>query len=158
MLRLPLVCVLENNKYAYSTPLEYQTAARDFVCRAQSYGIAADAVDGNDVLAMYEVTKAAVDRARDGSGPTLIEADTMRMRGHAIHDDAKYVPKELFEYWEKRDPILTYGKRLHEVGLLDEQSEADLREEVRAEIEAAVEHAQAQPLPDPSGEIDGVFA
>ena len=158
VLRLPLVCVLENNKYAYSTPLEYQTAARDFVCRAQSYGIAADAVDGNDVLAMYEVTKAAVDRARDGSGPTLIEADTMRMRGHAIHDDAKYVPKELFEYWEKRDPILTYGKRLHEVGLLDEQSEADLREEVRAEIEAAVEHAQAQPLPDPSGEIDGVFA
>jgi len=158
VLRLPFVLVLENNKYAYSTPIEYQTAAKDFVCRAEGYGIRGDAVDGNDVLAVYQVTKEAVDRARAGEGPTLIEADTMRMRGHAIHDDAKYVPRALFEAWEKRDPILLFRDRLRKAGLLDEARDEAIVAEVRRHVDEATEDALAQPLPDPSGEIDGVYA
>ncbi|MHC4973908.1 MAG: thiamine pyrophosphate-dependent dehydrogenase E1 component subunit alpha [Planctomycetota bacterium] len=158
VLRVPLVVIVENNKWAYSTPLAYQTAAKDFVCRAQGYGIQGDSVDGNDVLAMYEMTKEAVDRARADEGPTLIEADTMRMRGHAIHDDAKYVPPEMFEAWEKRDPIATFRKRLGKADLLDDDFEKEIRAEVQRELDEATEDAMSQPLPDPSGEEDEVFA
>ncbi len=158
VLKLPFVLVIENNKYAYSTPIEYQTAAKDFVCRAEGYGIRGDAVDGNDVLAVYQVTREAVDRARAGEGPTLIEADTMRMRGHAIHDDAKYVPRALFEAWEKRDPILLFRERLLKAGLLDRARDEAILAEVRRHVDEATEDALAQPLPDPSGEVDGVYA
>ncbi len=158
VLRLPFVLVLENNKYAYSTPIEYQTAAKDFACRAQGYGIEGDAVDGNDVLAVYQVVKEAVDRARAGGGPTLIEADTMRMRGHAIHDDAKYVPRGLFELWEKRDPILLFRDRLRKAGLLDKARDEAIVAEVRARVDEATEDALAQPLPDPAGETGEVYA
>jgi TPP-dependent pyruvate/acetoin dehydrogenase alpha subunit len=158
VLKVPLVVVLENNQYAYSTPLHYQTAAKTFASRAEGYGIPGVRVDGNDVLAMYETTKAAVDRARAGEGPTLIEAITMRMRGHAIHDDAGYVPKELFEEWERKDPILLFGNRLKGAGILDDAGDARLRAEVAAEIEAAVEDALAQPLPTGDHELDDVYA
>jgi len=158
VLRVPLVVVLENNKWAYSTPIEYQTAAKDFVCRAQGYGIRGDSVDGNDVLAMYEVTKEAVDRARADEGPTLIEADTMRMRGHAVHDDAKYVPPEMFATWEKRDPIANFRKQLDKADLLDDELDEEIRAEVQRELDAATEDAMSQPLPDPAGEEDEVFA
>ncbi|MHC4550028.1 MAG: thiamine pyrophosphate-dependent dehydrogenase E1 component subunit alpha [Planctomycetota bacterium] len=158
VLKLPLVVVLENNKYAYSTPLEHQTAARNFVCRAEGYGIRGDTVDGNDVLAVYEVTKEAVDRARAGEGPTLIEADTMRMRGHAIHDDAKYVPDEMFEAWEKRDPIRSFAERLGKADLLDDELDGEIRAQVKTELEAETEDAMAQPLPDPAHELEGVYA
>ncbi len=158
VLKVPLVVVLENNQYAYSTPISLQTAAKNFVCRAESYGIPGATVDGNDVLAMLDATRAAVDRARAGEGPTLLEAITMRMRGHAIHDDAGYVPKELFEKWEQRDPILLFGRRLREAGLLDDAADRALRAEVTAEIEAAVEDAMAQPFPTGDHELDGVFA
>ena len=158
VLKLPMVLILENNKWAYSTPIEYQTAAKNFVCRAEGYGIRGATVDGNDVLAMYEVTREAVDRARAGEGPTLIEADTMRMRGHAIHDDAKYVPEEMFETWEQRDPILLFSQRLRAAGLLDDDTVAKIRQEVRAEVDEATEDATAQPLPDGKGEIDEVYA
>jgi len=158
VLKLPLVVILENNKYAYSTPLEYQTAAKNFWCRAEGYGIECDWVDGNDVLAVYEVTKAAVDRAREGGGPTLIEADTMRMRGHAIHDDAKYVPDEMFEEWERKDPIERFRKRLRRAKLLDDEIEETIRNEVRDEVDDETEDAMAQPLPEPGSEEDGVYA
>jgi TPP-dependent pyruvate/acetoin dehydrogenase alpha subunit len=158
VLKLPFVLILENNKYAYSTPLELQTAAPNFWSRAAGYGIAADWVDGNDVLAMYECTKDAVDRARAGDGPTLIEADTMRMRGHAIHDDAKYVPPELMAEWEKKDPIESWRKRLRKAGLLDAESEKTIIAEVRAEVDEATEDAMNQPLPTPGNEIDEVYA
>ncbi len=147
VMKLPLVLVLENNQYAYSTPIEYQTAAKNFACRAEGYGIPGVTVDGNDILAMYEVTKAAVDRARRGQGPTLIEAITMRMRGHAIHDDAGYVPPELFAEWEKRDPILLFKRRLKRAKLLNKKLDDQIHAEVTAEIEAATEDAIAQPLP-----------
>ena len=158
VMKVPLVLILENNQYAYSTPVAMQTAAKDFVDRAIGYGVPGVQVDGNDVLAMYEVTKAAVDDARAGKGPTLIEAITMRMRGHAVHDDAKYVPEELFAKWRKKDPIDTWGARLRKAGILDDALDESLRAGVTDEIEAAVEDAMAQPRPDGESELDEVFA
>ena len=158
VLKLPFVLILENNKYAYSTPVELQTAAKNFYCRAEGYGVAADYVDGNDVLAMYETTRDAVERARNGDGPTLIEADTFRMRGHAIHDDAKYVPPELFKKWEKRDPILLWGQRLRKAKLLDDALDEQVLAEVRAEVDAATDDAMAQPEATPGDEMGAVFA
>ena len=157
-MKLPLVVVLENNKYAYSTPLEYQTGTQCFAWRAVGYGIACELVDGNDVLAVYEVVREAVDRARKGGGPTLIEADTMRMRGHAIHDDAKYVPPEMFQYWEARDPIALFEKQLRSARVLTPKRIAEIEEAVRAELEEQTEDAMNQPLPDPAGEEGEVYA
>src|SRR6201998_2443479 len=101
--RLPVIFVLENNQYAYSTPLDLQFAV-DPVERARAYGFPGERVDGNDVEGMFETTRRAVERAL-GGGPTLIEAVTMRMHGHAAHDDMRYVPPELIEKWRERDPI-----------------------------------------------------
>jgi len=158
VLEVPLVVVLENNQYAYSTPVSMQTAAETFLDRAPGYGLPGERVDGNDVLAMYEASLEAVDRAREGGGPTLLEAITMRMRGHAIHDDAKYVPRKLLQQWEKRDPIATFTTRLLKAGVLDEAGDQALRAEVHKEVDAAAEEAMAQPLPDGEGEIDEVYA
>ena len=158
VLKLPFVLILENNKWAYSTPIEFQTAAPDFACRAQGYGIAAEKVEGNDVLAVHEVTREAVERARGGGGPTLIEANTMRMRGHAIHDDAKYVPREMFAEWEKRDPIAGFAARLRTANLLDDAMAKRIDAEVKAEVEEQTQDALAQPPADPAHEIDEVYA
>ncbi len=158
VLKLPFVLILENNQYAYSTPIEYQTAAKDFACRAEGYGIASSKVEGNDTLAVYEVTKEAVERARGGAGPTLIEARTMRMRGHAIHDDAKYVPQEMFDEWEKKDPIATFAERLRKAKILDDKIAKRIDDEVKAEVEEQTEDAFAQPPADPAHEIDEVYA
>jgi len=150
--KLPVVFVLENNQYAYSTPLEKQFAV-DPVKRAAAYGFGGLTVDGNDVEAMFEATRAARARALAGEGPTLIEAVTMRMHGHAAHDDMKYVPKEQVEQWRKRDPIDRQETRLRELGVdVDE-----LRAAVHAEIDAATEEALAAPMPDPAAAGDGVF-
>ena len=150
--KLPVVFVLENNQYAYSTPLDKQFAV-DPVERAAAYGFAGVTVDGNDVEATFEATRAARERAIGGGGPTLIEAVTMRMHGHAAHDDMKYVPKEQVEEWRKRDPVDRQEKRLGELGVDIEA----LRASVRAEIDAAAEEALASPMPDPAGALDGVF-
>src|SRR5215210_4806666 len=108
--RLPIVFLLENNRFAYSTPNDLEFAV-DPVERAHTYGFPGVNVDGNDVEAVFEAAREAVDRARDGGGPTLIEARTMRMHGHGAHDDMSYVPKEMFEEWSQRDPIELYSKR-----------------------------------------------
>ena len=158
VLKLPFVLILENNKYAYSTPIGFQTAAEDFACRAQGYGMPSAKVEGNDVLAVYEVTREAVERARGGGGATLIEANTMRMRGHAIHDDAKYVPQEMFDEWEKKDPIANFAARLRAAKLLDDAAAKKIDAEVKAELEAETEDALAQPPADPAHEIDEVYA
>jgi pyruvate dehydrogenase E1 component alpha subunit len=150
--KLPVIFVLENNQYAYSTPLDKQFAV-DPVERAAAYGFVGETVDGNDVEAMFEAAYAARERALDGGGPTLIEAVTMRMHGHAAHDDMKYVPKEQVEEWRKRDPIDRQEARLRELGV-----DVDaLRAEVKAEIDAATEEALAAPMPDPATAADGVF-
>jgi pyruvate dehydrogenase E1 component alpha subunit len=150
--RLPVIFVLENNQYAYSTPLDKQFAV-DPVQRAAAYGFVGETVDGNDVEAMFEAAHAARERALAGEGPTLIEAVTMRMHGHAAHDDMKYVPKELIEEWRARDPIDRQSARLRDAGVdVDE-----LRAAVTAEIDAATEEALAAPMPDPATATDGVF-
>jgi pyruvate dehydrogenase E1 component alpha subunit len=150
--KLPVIFVLENNQYAYSTPLEKQFAV-DPVERAAAYGFAGVTVDGNDAEAMFEATLAARARALQGEGPTLIEAVTMRMHGHAAHDDMKYVPREQVEEWRKRDPVDRQSARLAELGVDVEA----LRAEVQALIDAAAAEALAAPMPDPSTALDGVF-
>jgi pyruvate dehydrogenase E1 component alpha subunit len=151
--RLPVIFVLENNQYAYSTPLDKQFAV-DPVERAAAYGFAGVTVDGNDAEAMFEATRGARARAIAGEGPTLIEAETMRMHGHAAHDDMKYVPREQVELWRKRDPIDRQDRRLRELGV-----DVDaIRAAVQAEIDAATEEALASPMPDPGDATTDVFA
>jgi pyruvate dehydrogenase E1 component alpha subunit len=150
--RLPVVFVLENNQYAYSTPLEKQFAV-DPVERAAAYGVLGLTVDGNDVEAMFEATRAARLRALAGEGPTMIEAVTMRMHGHAAHDDMKYVPKEQVEEWRRRDPIDRQEAALRAAGVDVEA----LREEVRGEIDGAATEALATPMPSPATVVQGVF-
>jgi TPP-dependent pyruvate/acetoin dehydrogenase alpha subunit len=149
--RLPVIFVLENNQYAYSTPLDLQFAV-DPVERARGYGFPGERVDGNDVEAMFEATRRARERALAG-GPTLIEAVTMRMHGHAAHDDMRYVPAELLEKWRERDPIDRQEKRVRALGV----DVAALREQVAAEIEEAAQSALAMDMPDPADAARGVF-
>ena len=150
--KLPVVFVLENNQYAYSTPLDKQFAV-DPVERAAAYGFVGVTVDGNDAEAMFEATRAARERALSGEGPTLIEAVTMRMHGHAAHDDMKYVPKEQVEEWRKRDPIDRQSARLADLGVDIDA----LKAEVAAEIDAAAKEALSAPMPDPDTATMGVF-
>jgi pyruvate dehydrogenase E1 component alpha subunit len=151
--KLPVIFVLENNQYAYSTPLDQQFAV-DPVERAAAYGFPGVKVDGNDPEAMFEATRQARERALAGEGPTMLEAVTMRMHGHAAHDDMKYVPKEQVEEWRAKDPIDRQVKRLEALGVdVDE-----VRASVKAEIEAAVEEALSGPMPDGETATDDVFA
>jgi TPP-dependent pyruvate/acetoin dehydrogenase alpha subunit len=150
--RLPVVFVLENNQYAYSTPLEAQFAV-DPVERAAAYGFPGERVDGNDVEAMFAATLRARERALAGEGPTLLEAVTMRMHGHAAHDDMKYVPREQVEEWRRRDPVDRQEARLVRLGVDVEA----LRGEIAATIDAATDEALAMPMPDPSTATQDVF-
>ena len=106
--KAPLVVVVENNQWAYSTPVARQVPLRDLAERARAYGITSRIVDGNDLPSMLEVSRQAVAQARAGEGPVLIEAKTMRMSGHAQHDSAEYVPREMMDYWKARDPLERY--------------------------------------------------
>jgi pyruvate dehydrogenase E1 component alpha subunit len=156
--KVPFVLIIENNQYAYSTPTRLQYACKDLVDRAAGYGVHGDMVDGNDILAVYSVCKRAVERARDGGGPTLIEAKTMRMRGHSEHDDHFYVPKELLDEWRQRDPIDRFEKYLKTHGLLPDSIRAEIEREVTSEIDEAVEFAEASPLPEGPEAAEGVYA
>ncbi|MFQ5676381.1 MAG: thiamine pyrophosphate-dependent dehydrogenase E1 component subunit alpha [bacterium] len=158
VLKLPFVLILENNGYAYSTPVSKQSLVKDLVVRAQGYGIPGEIVDGNDVVAVYEVTKRAVERARKGGGPTLIEAKTFRMKGHAEHDDAFYVPKKTFEHWQKRDPIANYEKYLLKEKVLSKKELADIQAQVTQEMDAAQKFAEESPLPAAEEAAQGVYA
>ena len=151
--KLPVIFVLENNQYAYSTPLDQQFAV-DPVERAAAYGFPGVKVDGTAVEATFEATRRARERALAGDGPTLLEAVTMRLHGHAAHDDMKYVPKEQVEEWRAKDPIDRQVRRLEALGV-DTQA---VRESVKAEIDAAVERGLQSPQPDPNTVLDGLFA
>jgi pyruvate dehydrogenase E1 component alpha subunit/2-oxoisovalerate dehydrogenase E1 component alpha subunit len=155
--KAPFVLIVENNKFAYSTPTHRQTANTHFVDRARAYGCFGETVDGNDVLAVYEVTRRAMERARAGLGPTLIEADTMRMRGHGEHDDMRYVPAEMLEDWAQKDPIARYERFLQSRGVGAEELaaiQARLDEQLREDLA----WAEAAPLPSPDTLLDGVYA
>jgi TPP-dependent pyruvate/acetoin dehydrogenase alpha subunit len=155
--RLPAVFILENNKFAYSTPNELEFAV-DPVQRADTYGFKGVSVDGNDVEAVFDASREAADRARAGEGPTLIECHTLRMHGHGAHDDMSYVPKEMFEEWAERDPIERYRGRLaEEHGFSDDELDS-IRKSVEEEVAAAAEKALASPMPEPELAFEGVFA
>jgi pyruvate dehydrogenase E1 component alpha subunit len=154
----PLVVIVENNQYAYSTPLHQQMKDFDIARRADIYGFPGVAVDGNDVEAVYAVTQEAVARARRGGGPTLIEAKTMRMLGHAIHDGAEYVPSELLAEWEGRDPIKRFTARLLDAGVADRAELDEIDHRCEVEVEDAIAFAESSPWPDPAAVRDGVYA
>jgi TPP-dependent pyruvate/acetoin dehydrogenase alpha subunit len=153
-----LVLIVENNKWAYSTPTRKQTANPRFVDRARAYGCFGEQVDGNDVLAVYETTRRAVARARRGDGPTLIEADTMRMRGHAEHDDMKYVPREMLDEWAGRDPLARYERRLLEDGTVTRGELDQIAAELDAFVQGELAWAETSPMPEPESGLDGVYA
>lgn len=156
VLCLPLVLVCWNNQFALSTPLAGEIAA-PMVERMAGYGLASCAVDGNDVLAVHDAARRAVERARDGQGPSFIECRTMRMRGHSEADDAFYVPKSLIEEWRGRDPVDGFERRLREAGVLRSEQATALRAEALAEVDAAQAWAEASPAPDPSELERGVY-
>jgi TPP-dependent pyruvate/acetoin dehydrogenase alpha subunit len=155
--KAPFVLIVENNKWAYSTPIHKQTANTRFVDRARAYGCYGEQVDGNDVLAVYEVTRRALERARNGQGPTLIEADTMRMRGHAEHDDMKYVPPAMLEEWAKKDPILRYERRLTGSGMATDAELAAIVAGLDAQLQEDLAWAEGSPMPDPASGLSGVY-
>ncbi len=156
--KLPLVLVVENNKWAYSTPTTRQTANPRFVDRAQAYGCFGAEVDGNDVLAVYEVTRQAVARARAGEGPTLIEADTMRMKGHAEHDDMKYVPREMVEAWAKRDPLARFEAHLLGRDLCSRTELDAVVAQLEQHLAEELAHAERSPLPAHGTGLSDVYA
>ncbi|MFN2565324.1 MAG: thiamine pyrophosphate-dependent dehydrogenase E1 component subunit alpha [Gemmatimonadaceae bacterium] len=157
--RCPLVVIVENNGYAYSTPVEKQTAARQFADKAIGYGVPGEQADGNDVLAVYDVTRRAVDRARQGGGVTLIELMTYRRKGHAEHDDQSYVPAGEIERWAaENDPIDRYQARLTGEQGFDQSELAVVDERVRREVDDATEIAERSPMPELLDALVGVYA
>lgn len=155
---LPMIVVVENNGYAYSTPTDKQFLVKDLAVRAQAYGIPGEIVDGNDVEAVYRVTRQAVERARAGEGPTLIEAKTFRMRGHAEHDDAFYVSKHLLEEWGLRDPIALLDARLTDGGIWQPGEREAVDARIKEELDQAVATAEEAAVPNASTQPDRVYA
>ena len=157
--RLPLVVVVENNGYAYSTPTGKQTAANSFMDKALGYGIVGVQADGNDVLAVYDVTKAAVDRARAGGGPTLVELMTYRRKGHAEHDNQSYVPDGETEWWAaNNDPVDRFTAWLAEHDGVTGDELAAIDAGVLTEIDAATDEAGASPMPEALDALVGILA
>lgn len=155
--RAPLVVVIENNQWAYSTPVRRQVPLENLADRAKAYGVPSLIVDGNDVIAVYATTREAVEIARAGEGPVIIEAKTMRMKGHAQHDPAEYVPKEMFEYWRARDPIVAFEKYLTEHKLWTEAERKKIHERVEREVADGAQYAEESPLPPPEMAEEGVY-
>lgn len=156
--RLPLVVIAENNGWAYSTPFHKQTAARCLADRAVAYGIPAESVDGNDVIAVYEAASRAVARAREGAGPSFVEARTYRMKGHAEHDAQTYVPKEELAEWAARDPLERYASRLLSEGLAWPEELAEVDRALADALDADVAWAESCPYPMPESALSGVYA
>ena len=155
---LGLVLFVENNLWGYSTPADMQFRVEDLAERAVAYGIPGVIVDGTDACQVYDAAHEACERARRGEGPTLIEAKMMRMKGHAIHDAAEYVPKPLFEYWKKRDPIARFENYLLNVKKwLTRPEHEKLVAGVEAQLEADREFAVASPLPAPETAAGGTY-
>lgn len=156
--RLPVVFVVDNNQWAYSTPTYLEYAVEHIADRAAAYGFDGVVVDGTDVLAVYREAKHAIEKARSGGGPTLIESVTLRMEGHAVHDDAAYVPRELLDEWEQRDPVARFRTWLRDHADLGDEEDARIVERVKQTLSEALERADASPEPDPATVTDGVFA
>jgi pyruvate dehydrogenase E1 component alpha subunit/2-oxoisovalerate dehydrogenase E1 component alpha subunit len=156
--RAPLVVIIENNAYAYSTPVSRQTAAASFVIRAPAYGVHGDHCDGNDLFAVYGMTRKAVERARRGEGASLLEVVTYRRKGHAEHDAQHYVPAGEVAAWEKKDPIQNFERRVHAEGWLTADDLEQIRSEVEREVEEARTVAEASSLPNAAEALAEVTA
>jgi TPP-dependent pyruvate/acetoin dehydrogenase alpha subunit len=155
--KAPFVLILENNLWAYSTPVRRQVPIENLADRAKAYGIEGYIVDGNNVVAVYNTAREAVERARAGEGPILIEAKTFRRLGHAQHDPAEYVPKEMRAYWEGRDPIALYEKFLTTEKLLDAAGKKEIDDKLDKLLAAEREFAEKSPMPPPEFAEGGVY-
>jgi pyruvate dehydrogenase E1 component alpha subunit/2-oxoisovalerate dehydrogenase E1 component alpha subunit len=155
--RAPLVVIIENNRYAYSTPVSKQTAAESFIARAPGYGVYGDSCDGNDVFAVLDMTRKAVEHARSGKGAALLEVHTYRRKGHAEHDSQQYVPPGELEEWEARDPVDAFIRRVLEEGLLEQADLDAIDERVTVEVDEAREAAEASPMPEPEEALADVY-
>lgn len=155
--KAPFVLVLENNLWAYSTPVKRQVPVENLADRAKAYGVKSFVVDGNDVAAVFATAKEAVDLARDGEGPILIEAKTFRRMGHAQHDPAEYVPAEMKKYWEERDPIARHEKFLFKEKLLDEKGKKEIEAKINALLEKERDFAENSPFPPAEFAEHGVY-
>src|SRR5712692_7977922 len=156
--KLPVVYVCDNNQWAYSTPTHLEFATEHVADRAQAYGFEGVVVDGTDVLAVYREAKRAIEKARDGGGPTLLECLTLRMEGHAVHDDAFYVPKVMFEKWAESDPIERYRRWLRENAELTDEEETAIVEQVKSLLNESLRRADESPLPTGDDLTAGVYA
>src|SRR5712691_6884208 len=156
--KLPLVFVIENNGYAYSTPTYQEFAIANLADRAVAYGILGESIDGNDVLKVVETIERAVEHVRGGKGPVLIECKTFRVRGHSEADKADYVPKEVHEEWIAKDPIVRFEKYLRQKNILTEADKAEIEARVKAAVDDAVSFAEQGPVPDGATVADYVFA
>ncbi len=156
--RLPVVFVCDNNQWAYSTPTHLEYTVEHIADRAQAYGFEGVVVDGTDVLAVYREARRAIEKAREGGGPTLIECLTLRMEGHAVHDDAFYVPGEMFEEWAKRDPLERFRDWLRDNASMTDAEEEEIASDVKRLLTEAVRRAEESPLPEGSTVTDGVYA
>jgi TPP-dependent pyruvate/acetoin dehydrogenase alpha subunit len=156
--RLPVVFVCDNNQWAYSTPSHLEYATEHVADRAQAYGFEGVVVDGTDVLAVYREAKRAIEKARAGGGPTLLECVTLRMEGHAVHDDAFYVPKVMFERWAESDPIDRYRGWLRRHAEMSDDEEDGISAQVKRLLNEALQRAEESPLPDPDELLEGVYA
>ena len=156
--KLPVVFIVDNNQWAYSTPTHLGYATEHVADRAAGYGFEGIVVDGTDVLAVHREARRAIEKAREGGGPTLIECVTLRMEGHAVHDDAFYVPKQMFEEWAKSDPIERFRTWLHDNASMTDAEEEEILVGVKKILNDALIRAEGSTLPDPSTLLDGVYA
>lgn len=156
--RLPLVVVLENNGYAYSTPTSKQSAVKSLADKAQAFGCASETVDGNDVLATYAAARRAVERGREGGGVTLIEAKTFRMKGHAEHDNQSYVPQALIEEWSAKDPVVGFERTLIDAGIATAAEFESIQSQTRRDVDLATDEAERSPMPRPEEAGMGLYA
>src|SRR5437762_10092789 len=156
--KLPVVFDCDNNQWAYSTPTHLEYATEYVADRAEAYGFECVVIDGTDVLAVHREAKRAIEKARDGGGPTLLECVTLRMEGHAVHDDAFYVPKVMFESWAANDPIERYRTWLRENADMTDEEEGEISNSVKKLLNDALQRAEDSPMPDPSTLLEDVYA
>jgi len=157
--KLPFILVIENNGYAISVPISKQLATENVADRAAGYGIPGVVVDGSDVLACYKASKEAVDRARRGDGPTLIEAKVIRLTAHSSDDQqTKYRPEEELADLRSHDALPLFRDQLREAGVLTDELEASIAADIKREVDEATEHSESEPDPDPSTAMRWVFA
>jgi pyruvate dehydrogenase E1 component alpha subunit/2-oxoisovalerate dehydrogenase E1 component alpha subunit len=156
-LGIPLILVVENNGYAYSTTTDKQFRNASTAERGPAYGVASESVDGTDVLAVYAATRRAVERGRRGEGATLLETRCLRMKGHAQHDDMRYVPKALLEAWAKRDPITRFERFLVQAGHATAEDLQAVSESIAPQLDAAADEAEKAAPPSPEEALKGVY-